>query len=218
MSFLRSPRKRRGDAPRRASPGAFTDRSVPTLHPFRVSILCPGPTLAAYLADPTPADAVVAVNRAVLAARCDWWVAMDAEALRRIVPPPRPGGEPRLFTSARALRDAGPSPRFAAIDENALAPRPDALPWMQWTVTAAMVLVVTMKRWTKRCADAAVVTLHGCDQSGVADWDGFTPADGRHDDRWRRERDVCARVSAWCAEQGVRIERAGVAAHGGAAA
>jgi hypothetical protein len=121
----------------------MTDRSI--------AILCPGPSLADFLARPREHEAFIGVNRAAAAWPCDYWAFNDHEAFdwwHHSVQ--RSGRKPRCFTSNQAFSlianrlavDSFEWLHYASIDTDC----PSDPGWTNYTLTVAMVLAEYLVR------------------------------------------------------------------------
>lgn len=163
---------------------------------MRAVILCPGPSLARYLAAPVGADLTIGVNRAAEAVACDWLAAIDCGVVAQM--PIK--GRPALFTSAktwsRALADGAAPSRFEEIllhEEIQFTTSCPASPgWKTFSITTALVLAEFLQ--------ATEIELFGADWLGVADWDGSVPPEAAHtrsDARWGAEKHKFGHVLRW---------------------
>jgi len=197
---------------------------------MRIAVLCPGPSLAAF--DEAGAyDAVVAVNRAALAVRADYWVALDCHCRPWFVPQ----DGPRLVCSAssyrRACRDVPGTARMIHFDPNGLTFPMKVVPWSRWGWAVAVVLAHHLAKTApeapglrrsnlgvqgpgqpsgaaNRAVSANVVHCYGMDWDGTADFDG-RPDEGttRGPGRWAREAGLFERLREELARRGTDLER-----------
>jgi hypothetical protein len=166
-----------------------------------IAILCPGPSLAGFLAAPVQHQLYIGVNRAVIAYPCDYWAFNDAEPFSWF----EPQGRPVCFTSEAAFARIPVSPRLAEFewlyyrDINTTCPSDPG--WVNFTMTTALVLAEHL--------GAARVMMYGADQTGTDDWDGPPQRgrDARHEYRWQNERHKTGHVLEWMARRGVRVSR-----------
>jgi hypothetical protein len=128
---------------------------------MKIAILCPGPSLREYLAAPVRHDVTIAVNQAVRAGLCDWWVFGDPEAYWKSQTA-RHGA--KCFTS-RQSRDrvshSGPWANQslpvegvlnAAAFEEIGTPVPWETNWHRHSMTAAMVLAASSPTASQRAS------------------------------------------------------------------
>lgn len=168
--------------------------------PADVAILCPGPSLASFLAAPTQHELFIGVNRAASAWPCQWWAFNDAEVFGWF----RPTGRPKIFTSNESFKRIEDKRRadhfrwtfYPAINTTC----PSDPGWTNFSMTVAMVLAEYL--------GARAITIYGCDWEGADDWDG--PADYRHyrqEYRWKNEIHKVGHVIRWLESRGVSVER-----------
>lgn len=201
-------------------------------------ILCPGPSLAAFLAEPPERDGstvVIGVNRAAEVFPCDWWCAADHETIGGMRPMSGPGGRPRLCTQQQAIVLAHEKWPECGFVQPMILPAnvrtferlgqetdcPLKSGWTRLSMLAAMVLAENLMRGGGALvAEARRIDLYGCDWIGLMDFDGTTPRGaevGRSDYRWGNERAHFDRVAAWLRGKGIEVERKRAPGAGGAA-
>jgi hypothetical protein len=174
----------------------------------RVYVLCPGPSLAGVdwfdLSGPETA-AVVAVNRAILVAEADYWVALDAVTAQLIDEAAMPEHRPTLVMSHSCRYDAVASRPWVGalphIDPGSLVHEPSAA-WRQKSLTVACVVA------KDRCRATEIVCL-GVDWDGDRDFDGRSfGCQKRGAKRWAEERAIFDRLVEEFAAEGVLLLRA----------
>jgi hypothetical protein len=166
-----------------------------------IAVLCSGPSLSAFLAGPVRHDLYVGVNRAVIAHPCDYWAFHDAEGFEAF----EPLGRPVCFTPRAAFERIKRRERIDAfrwLFHDAIRTNcPSAPGWTHFTVTEALVLCEYLQ--------ARRITVYGCDQTGVDDFDGPPPSPvTRTVARWNSERHKFDHVTAWLASCGIEVVRA----------
>src|SRR5580700_2882050 len=155
---------------------------------MKAAILSPGPSLPKTWQG--GADVVIAVNRAALAHKCDYWACGDLPALQENVP--KLTAKPHLFTAEVSLNDFrgqggvwnGPITTFEDLFPY-LHPGDCGCCWTFLTALAAIVLAASI--------GASEIDCYGYDWTGTADYDGVEAGANRSDDRWR---DECGRFGA----------------------
>ncbi len=172
---------------------------------MKALILCPGPSLRAYLANPVGGDVVIAVNRAAEAVAADWLCAIDADALLGF----RPEGRPRIFTTAQSMtrfrsEQPGRASKFSMLSFEALYHQlaiPRAPRWDMFSATAALVLA----HWL----GASEIEIFGCDWRGENDWDGTPPGrpGSRSISRWKSEQHKFHHIASALSRLGCTIRR-----------
>lgn len=166
------------------------------------AVLCPGPSLRGFLAQPAEADTYIGVNHAAEAFACHYWAVSDAEALEAY----RPVGHPHVFTGRQAWERNTETLKNRNIETTALLHEecrtacPSDREWKKFTLTAALILAEVI--------GSASIRIYGCDHQGD---EYFKP--GRHPHaehyagRWTAEKAVYSRVLGWLKDRHVRVER-----------
>lgn len=172
---------------------------------MRAVICCPGPSLANY--QPTPADLVIAVNRAATKVECGTWLCCDPpliqQAHEQVI------GSPLLVTSTDGHhvcstfeRDFGKKlwrGEFVCQTE-ALGYCPHAYQWVMFSATSALV-------WAG-FKGADVIDCYGADwAAGEPDFDGVQAGKNRSADRFKLEREIWENLTAWMGERSVKVQR-----------
>ena len=175
-----------------------------------IAVLCPGPSLRGFLAQPAAADCFIGVNHAAEDWPCHYWAVNDAEAMVAYNPMARAvkgGGRelPTAFTSQQAFvrqkdsltKKGCPA---ALLHESIPTHCPSDRQWNRFTMTAALVLAEYI--------GAAVIRLYGCDQQG-GDYfkPGIYPTAEVCAGRWASEKAVYSRVLGWLKDKKVHVER-----------
>lgn len=188
----------------------------------RAVILCPGPSLSGFLAEPRERDGstvVIGVNRAAEAFACDWWTAADHESIGGM----NPVGSPRLCTpqqaivlahgkwpdSARVQRLIHPSNvrSFERLGQETDCPLKNG--WKTLSMLAALVLAENLMQKGAEGSDLRI-DIYGADWAGTLDWDGYAGPGvevGRSAYRWKNERTHYDRMEAWLKAKGVIVTR-----------
>lgn len=173
------------------------------MHPS-IAILCPGPSLAGFLACPPTHEAYIAVNRAVEAWPCTWWAFADHETFGMF----QPLGQPTICTTDQAAILAGRKfpDRWQHVAclrvESDIQTRCPADPgWRHYSMHIAMVLAQHL--------GAREIVAYGADLAGRTDWDGASRHNREHY-RWMNERHKLDHLVAWLASEGVAFRRVGL--------
>jgi len=148
-------------------------------HGPSIAILCPGPSLAGFLARPPLHDVCIGVNRSVEAWPCDWWAFADHETFGLF----EPLGHPSIATTDQA----------AILGARKFPDR-----WQHYAMHVGMVLAEHL--------GAGEIVAYGADLQGAADWDG-TLRNNRERYRWDNERHKLDHLVAWLAAEGVEFRR-----------
>ncbi len=169
-------------------------------------LLCPGPSVAAYV--PHPDALVVGVNRAAQRIACDAWICGDPPAIQQFNADVI--GSPLLVTSTDGKHQYGAFPRdfghplwrgecLCWTEMFSYCPNELAINWQMLTATAALVY----------CGfrGATTIDVYGADWSGVKDWDGVAAGKNRSEARWVMERGIWANVTNWLNARGVEVIR-----------
>lgn len=156
------------------------------------AILSAGPSLLrTWCPNPRADLETFAVNRAIMATGCDWFIAGDRPTFE-IVGPNRPrlgtyyGASPRDATGWGELIYANELPGIREL------PRP----W-NWSVQVALAAVAHRGH--------RLVYLYGVDHRGNTDASG-TDCDSRTAERWEREHRDWALSVEWAERQGITIK------------
>jgi hypothetical protein len=169
-------------------------------HGPSIAILCPGPSLAGFLAHPPLHDAYIGVNRAATAWVCSWWAFADHESFNLFTPL----GRPTIFTADQAARLAAREypDRWAhatVLRESDIGTRCPSDPgWKHYSMHIALVLAQHL--------GAREIVAYGADMEGVTDWDGAVRG-ARTPYRWANERHKLDHIVAWLASEGVEFRR-----------
>ncbi len=169
-----------------------------------VAVLCPGPSLKKFLADPVRHDLYIGVNRAAEAWPCDWWAFADEWPFR--LGKMTPQGYPHIFTNRCvwerfSKEDPERTRRFSwffykEIKTSYMKP----VRWMNYSSASAMILTEHLL--------AKDVTVYGADLAGAEDWDGPAPnISNRADARWRDEKNLYEYIAHWMKGNGVPFSR-----------
>jgi len=162
-------------------------------------VFCPGPSLIQFKspAQKSTRDALFfGVNRAVEAVAYDYWVALDKHTIETV----KPLGSPGLITwhsnIGKVSREVFRGYQYPA--------RAGELPgrevhWLSYSTLTAIVAAYKF--------GARVITLHGCDMTGVADWDGkqFVHVN-RTEKRWTKERKYLDMLTEWLRQNGAEVK------------
>jgi len=170
-------------------------------HGPSIAILCPGPSLAGFLARPPLHDVCIGVNRSVEAWPCDWWAFADHETFGLF----EPLGHPSIATTDQAaILGARKFPdrwqHFAVLRLESDTPNrwPADPGWRHYSMHVGMVLAEHL--------GAGEIVAYGADLQGAADWDG-TLRNNRERYRWDNERHKLDHLVAWLAAEGVEFRR-----------
>jgi hypothetical protein len=154
---------------------------------MKVAILCPGPSLAATWDHRfTNYDIHIAVNRAILHHRCEWWSVGDWTLLQDVDGRPTIGicsmdDVVRLARGGSLIPQMRTPERFVSWSE-----LPHQYPG--YSMVAALALAVHL--------GGRDIHIYGDDKHGTKDWDGQTAGANRGDERWAKERQVMENVLA----------------------
>lgn len=161
----------------------------------RAVILCPGPSLANFIASGKPqalGEIRIGVNRAAEAVACSWMVAADAEAAAAF----EPIGTPALFTTEQSAKrlTIGSLAKYTTVLTFDEVGRRTSCPaqhgWRRFSLLAAMVLAEYL--YARR------IEVYGTDWNGEEDWDGTIPLNpNRTEHRWQQEQAGFDRVTDW---------------------
>ncbi len=160
---------------------------------MKVAILCPGPSLVRTWPSEHVYDCFLGVNRAVLAAPCDWWVAGDWMYLKETPAQPRIG----YCTIADVIRHIRED---ALIPAERLSPSAQFVAWEDlpfqrtYSTVAAFGLAAHL--------GATRVDVYGDDKSGTADFDG-REGENRGLGRWEEELQATAAAIAFLAARNI---------------
>jgi len=166
-----------------------------------IAILCPGPSLAAFLERPPMHDAYIGVNRAVEAWPCSYWAFADHETFGMFTPL----GHPTIGTTDQAAMLAARKwpdrwQHFACICERDMNTRCPTDPgWRHYSMHVGLVLAQHL--------GARQIIAYGADLEGACDWDG-TRREARNKYRWDNEKHKLGHIEAWLAGEGVEFVRA----------
>lgn len=185
------------------------------------AVLCPGPSLRGFLAQPAAADTYIGVNHAAEDWPCHYWAVADAEGLEAYTParkatkPRSHGGTeasheatevgheaPTVFTSRQAAgRVPGRlAPYTVLLHEDCRVAAPSDLKWNRFTMTTALVLAELI--------GAAQIRIYGCDWQGGEYFKPGAHSTAEHfAERWIREKEIYSRVVGWLKTRRVSVER-----------
>ena len=174
---------------------------------MRAAILCPGPSLdVTWPNDGWQFDLVIAVNRAALTHRCDWWAFCDGEKFGKWMAgmKKRP---PRIVASSNAvslIEKKGFNDLFRKFEhrvfEGIFDRVPTSLCWPVYSATAAAAFAFS--------EGARRIDFYGADMEGVEDFDGATdPTNNRTAQRWQHERENWAKLLPWLEQRGCTVTR-----------
>jgi hypothetical protein len=172
------------------------------------AVLCSGPSLTRFLAEPVVHDVYIGVNRTVTIYPCHWWCFTDVQAFGMYTAQRRGKRLPTICAPDATERKAWathPQSKVHAYEWQRLellpTTCPRGIPWQRYTCLSAVVLADHL--------GAHAITLYGCDWQGSKDWDGTENPGriGRSQHRWNSERAACALVAEWLAAHNVRLYR-----------
>lgn len=171
---------------------------------MRVVILCPGPSLAFWRADPSDRpDVLIGANRAAAFTPCDVFAALDYPMIRDNAIKVR--GTPNLLSRQQTITDLKPArlarfPNVIAVESLFEFCPPNLMPWTTFTMTAAMIYAAYL--------GTNAINIYGCDWRGTKDYDGVEAGENRTEQRWERdEKPLYARVNGWIESLGITVTR-----------
>jgi hypothetical protein len=136
-----------------------------------VAILCPGPSLSqTWVARTQQYNLVIAVNRAILFERCDWWSAGDWTVVKEIAKRPSVG----ICSTSESTRVMTKEPGLQYVPWSDLP-----IPHPGFSMVAALALGAML--------GAKSISVYGDDKTGDKDWDGTRAGVDRGAARWQRE-------------------------------
>lgn len=182
---------------------------------MHVALLAPAASIQSYPAEFAFAQyrAVVAINRAAVMHRCDYWCALDPEILEHHQPIGScVTGFPAVVTSQATFTTAfGRTPTPPKwIDFSARQGMPDpGIGWARFSGTLGLAFAASLL--PPMPSARRVIDCYGVDFSHVAaDADGVTLASYRRGaDRWAEERPIWDRLVAYLASQNIAVVRYG---------
>lgn len=167
---------------------------------MNVALLCPGPSLSLF--DGEHEGPIVAVNRAALRHRCDFWAAMDFPLIERIGADVL--GSPMLLTSQETISEMtkrGIGWRGdVGFARDLSSYCPSSLEWDLFTAPTALVFAGFI--------GATRIDIWGMDWKGLADFDGVEAGENRSPERWALDRGIIQnRLIPWLRYRGIDVVR-----------
>lgn len=167
---------------------------------MKTALLCPGPSLVNYR--PSDHVLVAGVNRAVSVAPCDFWVFLDDRPFHSATPI----GEPCLMTSGsiyrRLMRKEKITTQRPFIDR-ARFEIEEPIHWGRFSSTNALLLLLSL--------GATEIECFGVDMVGTLDWDAFSHAQDKRDEkRWNEEAVLWQQMTDYLFARGCVVTRQGV--------
>ncbi len=145
---------------------------------MKIAVLCPGPSLASSWGDGHQHyDCRIAVNRAILLHRCEWWSAGDWTMLQDVDGRPTIGicaqdDTVRLARGGSLIPQMRMPQQFVGWSE-----LPQRNPG--YSMVAALALAVHL--------GGTQIDVYGDDKQGTQDWDGQSAGKNRGEQRWAKE-------------------------------
>jgi hypothetical protein len=166
-------------------------------------VLCPGPSLKDLPELAGQYDLVLAVNRAVLAARCHWWCFLDPGVFGNVHLDYHPG----IFTSVSALEQIVQDGLGHALKgysirrtDDMYCRFPQNMLWSRYSAIAAMVLAADL--------GATQIRVLGADMVGEGEFDGHPlPQIVRDSVRWKDERALWDQTVEFLYDKRIQVSR-----------
>ena len=165
----------------------------------RAAVLCPGDSLLEYSGDDY--DLVIAVNRAVNAYRCDYWVCLDSWTYKEMADPI---GRPTIVCrkaireQIEAMHDGMQLVQLDFSNPDDIDLSTEGAKWPQFGSTISVALAVSL--------GATRIDCYGIGLTGRKDFDGFTDKRQRRTKgRWRVERRIFEQFIPWLESRGVEV-------------
>lgn len=167
-----------------------------------ISIFCPGPSLAGWLAN-TPGEPAsrITVNRAAGVIEAAWWSALDATSVENC----NAIGNPKILTTVmmkRKLLHKVPEAKdrpFENVDE-IKPPGLGGIKWIRYSMTVAIGFAASL--------GAKKIDVYGADWNGEQDYDGVKLVGcQRTEKRWTKEADLFKTIQTALTSVGVELKR-----------